>query len=400
MTIPGMPRRHRLRFQLLAITGTRGILNTSFRMIYPFLPVFARGLGVSLETMALAVTARSLLGLAAPAIGSLADVRGRKWTMLLGLALFSGGLFLVTIRPTYAFVFAALVVSMAGKLLFDPAMQAYIGDQVAYTQRGLAIAITEFGWSAAGLVGLPLVGWLIASTNWSVPFPVLAFLGLTGLVVLWRLLPPDTESPGRPRGLLNGLALVATHTPAVAGLLVSLISTVANESVNIVYGVWLEDAFHLQVVALGVASTVIGLAELSGEGLVAAISDRLGKRKMMGFFIFANALSCLAIPRLGTSIPGALVSLFFFYITFEIVIVASISLMTEILPSARATVMAANVAALSLGRAIGAPLGPRLFHQGMGGNVALSAGLDVLALIILITFVKIDESPLPRKADS
>jgi predicted MFS family arabinose efflux permease len=175
---------------------------------------------------------------------------------------------------------------------------------------------------------------------------------------------------------------------------------VANESVNIVYGVWLEDAFHLQVVALGVASTVIGLAELSGEGLVAAISDRLGKRKMMGFFIFANALSCLAIPRLGTSIPGALVSLFFFYITFEIVIVASISLMTEILPSARATVMAANVAALSLGRAIGAPLGPRLFHQGMGGNVALSAGLDVLALIILITFVKIDESPLPRKADS
>jgi hypothetical protein len=36
----------------------------------------------------------------------------------------------------------------------------------------------------------------------------------------------------------------------------------------------------------------------------------------------------------------------------------------------------------------------------MGGNVALSAGLDVLALIILITFVKIDESPLPRKAVS
>jgi predicted MFS family arabinose efflux permease len=304
---------------------------------------------------------------------------------------------IVLIRPGYASVFAALIVSMAGKLLFDPAMQAYIGDQVSYAQRGLAIAVTELGWSGAGLVGMPLVGWLIAATDWSAPFPVLAFLGLIGLTLLWRILPPDTKSPGRQRGLLQGLAQVAAFTPAVAGLSVSFITTVANESVNIVYGAWLEDAFGLQVVALGAASTVIGLAELSGEGLVAAVSDRLGKRRLVALFIVANALSCLTIPWLGTSVPGALVSLFLFYISFEIVIVASIPLMTEILPSARATVMAANVAALSLGRAVGAPLGPRLFHQGLGSNVALSAGLDVLALVILITMVKIDESAPPRK---
>lgn len=392
------PRRHRLRVQLLAISGTRAVLNTSFRMVYPFLPVFARGLGVSLETMALAVTARSLLGLFAPAIGSLADLRGRKWTMLVGLGIFSGGLLLALVRPEYSFVFVALVVAMAGKLLFDPAMQAYIGDQVTYAQRGLAIAVTEFGWSAAGLIGMPLVGWLIAATDWRGPFPVLAVMGLLGLILLWRILPTDARPAGSRHSLLGGLTQVATYTPAVAGLMVSLITTVANESVNIVYGAWLEDAFGLQVVALGIASTVIGLAELSGEGLVAAVSDRLGKRRLVGLFIFANSLSCLAIPWLGTSIPGALLSLFLFYITFEIVIVASIPLMTEILPSARATVMAANVAALSLGRAVGAPLGPRLFHQGLGLNVTLAAGLDLLALIILITLVKIDESPQPRKA--
>jgi predicted MFS family arabinose efflux permease len=398
MSPSSTPRIHRLRVQLLAISSTRSILNTSYRMVYPFLPVFARGLGVNLETMALAVTARSLMGLFAPGIGSLADVRGRKWTMLLGLAFFSTGLFLVPIHPVYGVVFASLIISMAGKLLFDPAMQAYIGDRVSYAQRGLAIAVTELGWSAAGLVGMPLVGWLIASSDWRAPFPVLAVLGLLGMVLLWRILPRDTATPGRPRSLLQGLALVAAYTPAVAGLMVSLITTVANESVNIVYGAWLEDAFGLQVVALGLASTVIGLAELSGESLVAAVSDRLGKRRLVGLFIGANALSCLAIPWLGTSVPGALASLFLFYISFEIVIVASIPLMTEILPSARATVMAANVAALSLGRAIGAPLGPKLFRHGLGTNAALSAVLDVLALVILITLVKLDESAPPRKA--
>jgi predicted MFS family arabinose efflux permease len=400
MNATSPPRRHRLRVQLLAISGTRAVLNTSFRMIYPFLPVFARALGVSLETMALAVTARSLLGLLAPAIGSLADWRGRKWTMLLGLALFSGGLCLVPIRPVYLVFFAAVIVSMGGKLLFDPAMQAYIGDQVTYAQRGLAIAITELGWSSAGLIGLPLVGWLIATTNWTTPFPVLAILGLVGLILLWRVLPPESQAAQRPRGLMSGLGLVAAHTPAVAGLMVGLITTVANESVNIVYGAWLEDAFGLQVVALGMASTVIGLAELSGEGLVGLVSDRIGKRRVMGLAIVANALACLAIPFLGVSTPGALVSLFLFYITFEIIIVASIPLMTEILPSARATVMAANVAALSLGRAIGAPIGPRLFRHGLTANAALAAALDLLGLVLLITLVKIDESPPTRKAVS
>ncbi len=39
-------------------------------------------------------------------------------------------------------------------------------------------------------------------------------------------------------------------------------------------------------------------------------------------------------------------------------------LMTELLPPARATVMALNVASLSLGRALGALVGPQLYNWG------------------------------------
>ncbi len=190
-------------------------------MVYPFLPVFARSLGVSLETMALAVTARSLLGVLAPGLGALADIRGRKWTMLLGLGLFVLGMLLVPVHPGYAVVFLALIVAMAGKLIFDPAMQAYVGDRVAYAQRGLAIAVTEFGWSAAGLVGIPFVAWLIATYGWVAPFPVLGLMGILGLVLLERMIPSDAGAPGRPEGLGAGLRRVAAYTPALAGLGVS-----------------------------------------------------------------------------------------------------------------------------------------------------------------------------------
>jgi hypothetical protein len=74
-------------------------------------------------------------------------------------------------------------------------------------------------------------------------------------------------------------------------------------------------------------------------------------------FPFPNSrfycLAALALYFLGRTEAGALVGLFFFYITFEFTLVSIIPLMTELLPAARATLMAFNVAALSFGRALG-----------------------------------------------
>lgn len=384
-----------MRNQLAAFTATRTVLNTNWRMLYPFLPVFARALGVNLEAMALVVTARQTLGVLAPGVGSLADTHGRKWAMLVGLGLFSAGMLMIPLHPTYAVVLVALVIAMAGKLMFDPAMQAYLGDHVAYAQRGLAMALTELNWSGAGLIGVPLAGWLIASQGWVAPFPALGLLGLLGAALIWALIPADPPpSDSRPT-FTAGFRRVIVHVPAVSGLAVSLLVTVANELVNIVYGAWLEESFGLQVAALGAASAVIGLAELGGEGVSAVLSDRLGKRRLVGLAIGANVLVSLGMPWLGISLLGAFVSLFLFYLTFEIVIVATIPMMTEILPSARATVMAANVAALSVGRAFGALAGPPLLRLGLSTNTLAAAVLDLAALGTLILFVRLDE---PRSA--
>src|SRR3990170_664724 len=132
------PPAARMRFQLGAFTFTRTVLNTAFRMVYPFLPVFARGLGVDLPTIALAVTARSSVGLASPILGSIADAGGRKATMLLGLVLFSVGASLVAIWPLFPVLVVSMVLATLGKVLFDPTMQAYLGEHIHYSRRGLA----------------------------------------------------------------------------------------------------------------------------------------------------------------------------------------------------------------------------------------------------------------------
>ena len=61
--------------------------------------------------------------------------------------------------------------------------------------------------------------------------------------------------------------------------------------------------------ALRVVLAVIGLAELSGEGMVAALVDRIGKWRAVGFGIALSGATSLALPVLGQSVPGALMGL-------------------------------------------------------------------------------------------
>jgi predicted MFS family arabinose efflux permease len=382
------PKSSSLPAQLVGFTLSRTIFNTGYRMIYPFLPVIARGLGVDLSAVALALTARSSLGLASPLLGSQADVRGRKRTMLFSMLLFSISMALIAVIPRYPVFFLGLIGGTIGKLTFDPGMQAYLGDRVAYERRGLAMALSEFGWSLAFLIGVPLASLATARAGWSGPFPWLAGLGALSALLLWRLLPADAPHALNGMSLASGLKTVARHRPAVAGLLVGLCISLANEMVNVVFGAWLEGSFGLQVVALGAASALIGVAELSGEGLVAGLADRWGKRRSVALGIVGNMMSALALPLLGTSVAGALAGLFLFYITFEFTLVSAIPLMTELVPEARATVMAGNVGSHSAGRALGALIALPLFAGGLRVNTFASVGFNLLALFLLLRYVR------------
>lgn len=357
-------------------------------MVYPFLPAIARGLGTDLRVAALAVTARSSLGLIGPLLGATADVRGKKTVMLGGLGLLTSGMLLIALWPTLPSFFLGMLMIGAGKIGFDSAMYAYLGDRVAYRRRGLAIAVVELGWSGAFLLGIPVAGWLMTRAGWSGPFPWIALTTLACGLLLGRILPRDPARPSHSPTLVAGLRSVLAQPSAVAGLAVGLLVSSANETVNIVFGAWMEQSFGLSIASIGLASAVIGASELSGEGLVAAIADPLGKRRAVMLGAGMSAVTCLALPALGRTLSGALLGLFLFYITFEFTLVSSIPLMTELVPTARATLLSANITAHSAGRVVGALIGPPLFAGGMAAVGLAAATLNLAALAALILVVR------------
>jgi predicted MFS family arabinose efflux permease len=354
-----------------------------FRMVYPFLAVFGRGIGVDLATISLTLTLRSFTGVFGPFLAVIGDRRGRKIGMLFGLAVFIFGLAVVMIWPTFPAFVAALILSMLGKYIYDPSMQAYLGDRVAYQRRGRVLAITELSWSLSFLVGVPAMGFLIARYGWRAPFPVLALLGLLAFGVLAWMVPLDKVKGGQSVGLRTNFREILAYPPVLAGLAMAMLFSSANEVINLVFGIWLENSFGLIIAALGAAAAVIGLSELGGESLAAAFTDRLGKPLAIGIGLGLNCLAALVLPILGTSTAGAMVGLFFFYLTFEYALVSSVPMMTEVMPSARATVMAFTTASVSLGRGMGALIATPLFLFGESSATIPDILPNALAAILL-----------------
>jgi predicted MFS family arabinose efflux permease len=113
------------------------------------------------------------------------------------------------------------------------------------------------------------------------------------------------------------------------------------------------------------------------------ITDRLGKRRAI---LLGTAVNCVAVallPFVGGSLILALAALFLFYISFEFTIVSAIPLMTEVMPQARATMMAAFFTSASFGRALASGLTSWLYGIGFGASVLAVLAANLLAIAVL-----------------
>jgi predicted MFS family arabinose efflux permease len=379
--------RLQLILKIVVVVICRLVLNTARRFTYPFAPVLSRELGVPLTsiTSLIAVNwATSLLGIF---FGPLADRFGYRKMMVLGLVMLAVGMFAGGLFPLYGVILITLFLAGLGKIVFDPAVQAYVSERVPYSRRATAIGFLEISWAGSTLLGIPLIALLIDNVGWRSPFFAMGAIGLAGIMVLIVLIPSDEKSISNPRRMLSVkkvLPIIVRDEASLGALAYVFFFSAAIDNLFVVYGAWLEKAFSVGIVALGMATGVIGAAELVGEILVATISDRFGLKRVVLIGVTICIFTYSLLPFAGQSLLTALSGLFFHFLIFEFTIISSLALCTELQPEMRATVIAVFFAAAGLGRILGALIGGPIWLA--GGIVAtglVSTGITALALISL-----------------
>jgi predicted MFS family arabinose efflux permease len=296
---------------------------------------------------------------------------------------------LVVARPAFWALGVALALTGVAKVVFDPAMQAYVGDVVPYGQRGKALAITELSWSLAILVGVPIIGFVIAGLGWQAPFIGLGLFGILAALLLAWVLPPTRVHLTHAASWSAMVRVVRKYPVMWAAALYVLLAMGANELLLIVYGQWMEGAFGLSLTSLGLASAVIGGAEIVGEGIAGWSVDRLGKRRVIIATGLLTSLLYLLIPYTALSLPLALLTLFAVFVSFEVTIVGGVPLMTEVVPSARAVVLSLVIGAAGVGRMLGALIGPEVWARAqLPGNTSLAAVVMLVGVLVLQRWVR------------
>jgi SHS family lactate transporter-like MFS transporter len=220
----------------------------------------------------------------------------------------------------------------------------------------------------------------------------LGILSLPVAWLVWRQMP--SGHGGFAPVPLSAIPRVLRQQPVIwYAALYLLLILAANELFFIVYGGWMEEQFGLGLASLGLATAVLGGAEIVGELVAGVAVDRFGKRPVIITTGALTGLAYMVVPYTSRSLPLALLTLFLVFFVFEITVVGGVPLMTEVVPSARTVVLSIVVASGSLGRMLGALVGPILWQRaGMGGNMLVAGVVMWVAVLLLAGRVRENRS--------
>ncbi|WP_052388763.1 MFS transporter [Belnapia moabensis] len=367
---------------LLALAvGAFGIGTTEFAPM-GLLPVIATGVGVSIPTAGLLVSAYAVgVMLGAPAMTlALGRLRRRNALMLL-MGIFTIGNLLSAIAPDYWTLLAARVVtSMNHGALFG--LGATVAASVVPKERkASAVAIMFMGLTIANVGGVPAATWLGQAIGWRMSFAATAGLGVLAMAALFLALPRGDA--GRMPDVRRELAVLLR--PAV---LLAMATTVMGSAAMFTLYTYVAPALTTLTGAsegfVTLALVLIGIGFTIGNGLGGRLADWSldGATKI---FLGALAAVMAVLPLLLTSHVGASVGLLLWGVaTFAIVPPVQMRVM-QAAADAPGLASSVNIGAFNLGNALGAAVGGGVISLGLGyGAVAIAGAVLALAGLLLV----------------
>jgi DHA1 family inner membrane transport protein len=399
------PRFSRREMVLLTILfSATFVVATGIQMGNALFPALSRLLDVPVSTVTLLVSVWAFTGLLAPLFGPPSDRYGHGTFVLIGLGSFILGNLLCAFAPGFTLLLAFQVFVGLGYAIFSVSTSAVVGDMFAYEVRARAMGIVRIAVSVTALVGVPVAA---ALAGWATPrasFGAVGGLGLLVLLFAWQVLPRSRQRGGQTppaevkATLWRSVQEVTRQRSALAGLFTLAVWAMIPTGVFVYLAAWLEQTFRLGEAQVGLALALIGVGGVADNALTAAWADRLGKKRSALLGLVALSVAAMLLPHL-VVLVAALACITLLAVALEFSTAAFGTLMTELAPSSRGTLLSLVSLAIGIGTGV-APLMLRpLWERGGYGLVTLALGVVGLVLAIVVgRLIAEPQAPAPNQA--
>ena len=249
-------------------------------------------------------------GLTSTFSGFFVDIFRHRSGQVLGasMGLIGLGYLLVAISPNYVAILGALIVASAGSALWHPPALGLLAQRFP-RQRGLYISLHRSTGNVGDLAGPLIAGSLLGLLGWRWIMgggtPLLLALGVAVLILLRNVGGPK---PGSIDVRVKMKTQVQSMREAFRGtgmwsiFIVSAVRGMGDRSYVFFLPFYLRQQFDMGYFLIGIHVALVAAPGIVGGPVVGALSDRVGRRSVIGFLMFVAVILCLTPALAGGGI--------------------------------------------------------------------------------------------------
>lgn len=271
-------------------------------MIWPFLMIYvSQSLDLPLTAVASLITLSSIAGLIATISGGpVVDKLGRKWVMVLGLAL--NGLGYILLSQANSYWMFAVVMAMNGAVnpLYRIGADAMMADLIPQDKRVEAYSLLRMSNNVGVALG-PAIGGFIAGASYATAF-FIAAAGLCTYALLLvffarETLPQAVQETREKKEIFGGYNIVFGDKPFVGFVLASTLTQVCAALIWVMMGMYAKTNFGIPEKLYGFIPTTNAIMVVVLQFIITQFTRRHRPLWMLalGAAFYAAAVSGVAL---------------------------------------------------------------------------------------------------------
>ena len=219
----------------------------------------------------------------------------RKPLMILGILMQGVGLVLAPlVNPATAFPWfiAVLLLISLGMSTYDTCSDGLAIDTTPPAERGFVQGVMVAARALAAIVLAATIGLLVSRVSWTAAFLFIAVITFLPLVLVLQV--REAERPAGKEFTLSGFRSFLTRKMGLF-LLLGMVYPLVLYSVNGVLGAFLNEVVGINMVQVGLYTSLFGVGAVLGGVSGGPFADRLGRRTSMLLALVVTSVSLLAL---------------------------------------------------------------------------------------------------------